>query len=229
MMQHIACVMDGNRRWAQAQGKISAYGHEKGVAAIEIVIRFCLERKISYLSLFAFAHQNLKRSPHEVSFLFSMVTNNVGRILELADAEQIAVRFVGDRTLFSRDLLAACQQIEQKTERYTRLTLSVLFCYGGQEEIVAGVRAAAVAAQNGTCDLQTLSPSTFKKFLWMGDLPDPDLIIRTGHQQRLSGFLLFYAAYSELYFAECLWPELTREHLLKAVDYYENCTRNFGI
>lgn len=228
-MRHLACIMDGNRRWAKNQGQIAAYGHEKGVQAIETVIQFCLEHNIPYLSLFAFAQQNFKRSAIEVNFLFSMVIAHVERIIELAHQEQIAVRFIGDTTLFSHNLLAACRTIEDKTKHYDRLTLSFLFCYGGQEEIIAGVRGVADAVAKGMLNLQELTPQTFKRFLWMGDIPDPDLMIRTGYQQRLSNFLLFQSAYTELYFADCLWPELTREHIIKAYDYYISCARNFGV
>lgn len=229
MMHHLACIMDGNRRWAKSQGQISAYGHEKGVSAIETVVQFCLDERIPLLSLFAFAQQNLKRSPLEIKFLFSIVINNVDRIIQLAQKYEIKIRFVGDRSLFTQDLLQACQIIEDTTMMYNQLTLNFLFCYGGQEEIVNGVYAVFDAISKGNFDLMQLSVATFKKFLWTGDIPDPDLIIRTGHQQRLSNFLLFQAAYSELYFVDCLWPELTRYHLQKALAYYQTCTRNFGI
>lgn len=229
MLQHLACIMDGNRRWAQNREWLPWYGHKEGIESIHRVIDFCLEKNIPLLSLFAFAIQNFKRPKTEIDFLFSMMRTHADQVMEILVQKKVKIVFVGDRTLFPDSLQEVCLQLEKKTASYKSLQVNILFCYGGQEEIVAGVRAIVADVAQGIIALDDISPTLLNAYLWTGNIPGPELIIRTGGQQRLSNFFLFQAAYSEFYFLDCLWPDITADHLMRALTYYNDCKRNFGI
>ena len=221
--------MDGNRRWAQARGFLPWYGHRSGIEAMYRVVDFCLEKQIQYLSLFAFAIQNFKRSAQETHFLFELFEKEAQSMKKELKDKNIRIRFIGDRALFPTHLQILCTQLEKETDHHTGLVVNILFCYGGQEEIIAAVKNIAEKVKSGVLDEQFLTFENLRQALWLGDIPEPELIIRTGHVKRLSNFLLFQAAYSELYFAECLWPDITKNHLQEAVAYFEMCQRNFGV
>lgn len=221
--------MDGNRRWAQAQGLLPWYGHRSGIDAVYRVIDFCLEEHIQYLSLFTFAIQNFKRPADETRFLFSLFQKEAEHVLQQVQKKNVCIRFVGDRDLFPAPLRDLSAMLEQKTKENTELVVNILFCYGGQEEIVAAVKDVAKKIAVGELDAQTLTPASFSRHLWLGDIPEPELIIRTGRVSRISNFLLFQSAYSELYFVDCLWPDISKDHLHEAVSYFYSCQRNFGV
>ncbi len=228
MITHLACIMDGNRRWAMQKGWIPWYGHRGGIDAAMRVVDFCREKQIKYLSVYTFSIENFKRSSEEKNYLFSTLAKEAAHIIEQLKQKQVRIRFIGDRTLFPENLKPICEQAEQDTAHFAAMQLNVLFCYGAQQEIVNAVKQVVKQVSVGTITIDDLSPEMFKQYLWTKDIPDPDLIIRTGGRQRLSNFLLYQAAYSELYFLDCLWPELTKEHLQKAVDHFNHCRRNFG-
>lgn len=227
-MQHLAIIMDGNRRWALAQGFKPWIGHEHGAQAVKKVIEFCLEKKISVLSLYAFSTENLKRSASEQEFLFSLLVREAKKNLNDFIARGIKIRFVGDESLYPPSILDTITTIHEKTKQLNVLTINILFCYGGQQEIINAVKQVVHAVQNNQLSLEQLTPATFQNFLWTQNSPEPDLIIRTGGRQRLSNFLLYQAAYSEFYFLDCLWPDLTTQNLEDALDYYMKVTRNYG-
>lgn len=229
MIKHLACIMDGNRRWAQQKNLQPWYGHKEGVDAAFRVINFCLSRNIEYLSLFMFAIQNFKRSAQEINYIFDMFATNAQEVVAMFIKHDVRVQWIGDRSLFPESLQALCQEIEERTAHAQKLKLQLLFCYGGQEEIVAATKAIAQDVKAGIITPDAISPDLFKTYLWSGAIIHPDLIIRTGKVHRLSNFLLYQAAYSELYFVDCLWPEISEDYLQQAVDYFNNCQRNFGI
>jgi undecaprenyl diphosphate synthase len=229
MIKHLACIMDGNRRWAQAQGLLPWYGHRSGIDAVYRVIDFCLDARIQYLSLFAFAIQNFKRPADETHFLFSLFQKEAEQVLKQLTKKNVRICFVGDKDLFPTPLRDLSATLEQETMDNTKLVLNILFCYGGQEEIVAAVKDVAKKVAAGELDAETLTPANISRHFWLGDIPEPELIVRTGHVKRLSNFLLFQSAYSELYFADCLWPDITKDHLHDAVSYFYSCQRNFGV
>lgn len=228
MIKHLACIMDGNRRWALQQGLISFYGHKKGFDAVKTVIDFCLKKEIPYLSLYAFSIENLKRTAQERYYLFEVLAPQVAQEIESLKEKNIRVRFSGDRALFPDSIRFLCENIEQKTQHCTGLLLNFLVCYGGQQEIADAARRIAVKVKAGDLDESDVTPDLFENFLWTAGIPRPDLIIRTGGYQRLSNFLLFQGAYSEIYFLDCLWPDISCEDLEKAATHFYHCQKNFG-
>jgi undecaprenyl diphosphate synthase len=227
-MNHLAVIMDGNRRWARQRGKFPWYGHRAGIEAVRRVGDFCLKKGIAYLSLYTFSIENFKRDPEEYSYLFSMLADVLVQERARFIEDGIRIVFVGDRTLFPSSLMPIIQETEEKTAHGKKLQVNILFCYGGQQEIVDGVKSVVRAIQSGKLKEDELSIQTFEQYLWFNQCPPPDLVVRTGGVSRLSNFLLFHTAYSELYFLDCLWPDIKAENLEQAMQYYEHCSRNFG-
>jgi undecaprenyl diphosphate synthase len=228
-MKHLACIMDGNRRWAKQQGWLPWFGHKEGVEAAKCAIEFCLENNISYLSLYTFSTENFKRPKEEISYLFETIfTQALEAFAPMCHQEQIRVKFIGDRSVFPEKFKPELEKFEDATKQYSRLTLNVLFCYGAQQEMVSGVKKIIAAVQTGDLDPNTISEATISQHLWTNGTPPPDLIIRTGGVKRLSNFLLYQAAYSEFYFLDCMWPEMKKEDFKAAVTYFNECQRNFG-
>lgn len=228
-LTHLGIIMDGNRRWARRLGLAPWLGHRSGVEPVKRTIKFCLEHKIPYLTLYAFSLENFKRPQQELDFLFNtlaqeIASNELNELLK----QGVCVRFVGDRKLFPDQLLPVINDIEEKTRKASKLTLSILFCYGGQQEIINAVRMIARAVQEGMLKPEDITPRIFEEQLWTANIPPCDLIIRTGRMKRLSNFLPYQSAYSELCFLDCYWPEITEEDLKQAIVTFANRTRTFG-
>jgi len=228
MLKHLACIMDGNRRWAINQGLIPWYGHKNGLDSVRRVMDFCLEKKIMHLSLYTFSIENLKRAEDEQRYLFEVLAQEALQELEDFKRKNVRVRFIGDRTLFPKNIRPICEKIERETDGCTLLQLNFLLCYGGQQEIVDTAKRIVVKVVKGDLLVNDITTDLFENFLWTSSSPSPDLIIRTGGDNRLSNFLLFQCAYSELYFLNCLWPDISVENLESAITYYDNCRKNFG-
>ena len=228
MIKHIAFIMDGNRRWAQSKGLLKVLGHKEGLNRFELVADFCLEHEIKYLSLYAFSVENLKRTEAEKQYLFDLFINESQKLIGQLKDRKIKAKFIGDRSLFPVNLLSVCDKIEFETRDFDNLYVNFLFCYGGRQEIVAGVKNILEKVKSGKLLESEINEETFYKSLWSGDFPEPDLVVRTGGQIRLSNFLLYQSAYSELCFLECMWPDINGEILNKVLLDYENRKRNFG-
>jgi undecaprenyl diphosphate synthase len=220
--------MDGNRRFARKQGLMSWFGHNSGIDAAKCAVEFCLQKGIKHLSLFAFSLENFNRSPQELSHLFDLFLKQGFAALEDLIKHGVKIRFVGDRTCFPARLCETIDKLENKTCMFDALHLNILFCYGARQEILAGVKSLAIRIQKGELSADSLSAEDLESHLWMSGVPAPDLIIRTGGVRRLSNFLLYQAAYAEFYFLDCLWPEMTVQHFQGALDFYNDCQRNFG-
>lgn len=220
MIVHLALIMDGNRRWAQKRLLFPWLGHKEGVKTAQMAIEYCLQRKIRYLSLYAFSLENFKRNEQEISYLFSLIEQAQSRINEFID-KKVQIRFIGDRQKIPSKTLAICEQIEEATQQGDALQCNVLLCYGAQQEIVHAAQALMSLGQLVTEQL-------FKDQLWLGDIPSPDLIIRTGGVKRLSNFLLYQAAYAEIRFLDCLWPDLTEQLLHETVVDSMQVRKNLG-
>ena len=229
MLKHIAIIMDGNRRWAKKRGFFKIFGHREGANTIKKAVDFCLDKKISYLSLYTFSIENFKRPEYEKSFLFNLMVKEAQKALPGLIKKGVCARFIGDRSLFPKKVLHACDTLERETKSCNNLQLHFLFCYGGRQEILSGVRNIAKKVKSGELSEDEISETILEQHLWMAGIPDPDLIIRTGGHVRLSNFLLYQSAYSELFFLDCMWPEITADHLDKVVLEYNNRKRNFGI
>jgi len=192
MMQHLAIVMDGNRRWAKKNKMDVFLGHSKGgVDAAIRTIEFCLDRGISFLSLYTFSLENFKRSETEKTFLFNLLADEGEKHLQEFAKKGVKIRFVGDRSLFPKNVLKVCNNLEEQTKNLSNLTLNILFCYGAQQEIVSGVRALLRKIKSGFLKEEDINKEELERCLWTNGSPEPDLIIRTGGTKRLSNFLLY--------------------------------------
>jgi len=220
--------MDGNRRWAIKNGLIPSYGHKKGLEAVSVVVDFCLNKKIRYLSLYTFSVENLNRSTQEIVYLFEVLANQAVEELAQFKQKSVNIRFIGDRSLFPKNVRPLCEKIEKETQECNELYMVFLLCYGGTQEIIDTAKRIAIKVKKGDLHASDITIDVFENFLWTAGIPNPDLIIRTGGYRRMSNFLLFQGAYSELYFLDCLWPDITKTDLDLAVTYFNDCQRNFG-
>ena len=203
MIKHLAIQMDGNRRWAQKNKLNTFLGHYHGVDAAQNAIKFCLEKKIPFLSLWALSIENyFKRSKSELDYLFNLLITKTEENLEKYIKEKVKVKFIGDRTLFPNFVIPTIEKIEGETKNFERMQLNILFCYAGKQEIVAGLKNIVSKVLKNEILIESINEQNFNDFLWLAGVPDPDIIIKTGGNQRLSNFMLFQCAYSELFFLD---------------------------
>jgi undecaprenyl diphosphate synthase len=223
--RHIAIVMDGNGRWAKKRFMPRFFGHKQGVDAVVRTVLSCANRGVEYLTVFAFSSENWKRPSDEVSGLMGLVLIAVAKYLAKFAAEGVRIRIVGDREQLSDKLREAWDHAEESTRDNTRITLTVAFNYGGRWDVVQACRK---AMRDGVAP-EDLDEATLGRYLALSYAPDPDLFIRTGGEVRISNFLLWQAAYSELYFSDCLWPEFGDAELDAALAEYARRDRRFGM
>ena len=222
--RHVAIVMDGNGRWAKKRFMPRFFGHKQGVDALVRTVLSCADRGIDYLTVFAFSSENWKRPTEEVSGLMGLVLVAVAKYLGKLASHGVRIRIVGDRNQVSDKLRQAWEQAEASTAHNTRITLSVAFNYGGRWDIVQACRQAIAAG----VPANQLDEAALTRFMALSHAPDPDLFIRTGGEVRISNFLLWQAAYSELVFSDCLWPEFGDAELDAALAEYARRDRRFG-
>ena len=228
MLTHIGMIMDGNRRWARSQGLPPVAGHREGVKTVERVTQYCLENKIKYLTLYAFSIENFKRSYEEKTCLFDLIANGMKTYAQKFMEQGIRIHFVGDKNLFPESVKQKCVDIEHMTAKNDKIIVNILFCYGGQQEIIVATRSLVTQACAGTITEKDITPERFVKELWSGHSPAPDLIIRTGGMHRLSNFLSYLSAYSEIIFTDTFWPSFTNNELDSIVYNFNFIKRNFG-
>lgn len=222
--RHIAIVMDGNGRWAKRRFKPRFLGHKQGVDTLVNTVLACADRGVEYLTVFAFSSENWKRPNDEVSGLMSLVLLAVSKYLGVMHKNNVRVRIVGDRTDIAEHVREAWDHAESSTKNNTRITLSVAFNYGGRWDVV---QACQRAMRDGV-SADELDEATLSRYMALSHAPDPDLFIRTGGEVRISNFLLWQTAYSELCFSECLWPEFGEAELDAALADYARRDRRFG-
>ena len=219
---HIAIIMDGNGRWAKRQGMPRIMGHYRGAEVAEEITKACIDLGVRYLTLFAFSTENWKRPKEEVNLLFDLLRNYLTSKREDLNRLGVRLRFIGRRDRIDPDLRDLMTDLEQETSKNDRITVILAVDYGGRDDIV---RAVNRALREGLLDLDE---ETFSKFLDLAGVPDPDLLIRTAGERRVSNFLLWNLAYTELYFTDVCWPEFTREELLRAIEDFSRRKRKFG-
>ncbi len=223
--QHVAIIMDGNGRWAASRGRPRAFGHRKGVEAVREAVRAAGELGVRHLTLFSFSTENWNRPAAEVEALFELLRRFVAADLDRLHAEGVRVRILGRRQGLSDELLKLIDSVESRTEANSTFHLNIAFNYGGRDEIVRAARRAA-AAHGG--DLSELTEAEFARHLDTADLPDPDLVIRTSGEHRISNFLLWQAAYAEFVFMDILWPDFDKAALESALAQYASRDRRYG-
>ncbi len=222
--EHVAIVMDGNGRWANKRFLPRVAGHKQGVDALVRIVQACADRGIGHLTVFAFSSENWRRPEEEVSGLMSLMMSTVAKHLGRLEAQGVRIRIIGDRAMVSDRVRSAWDEAEQGTKHNSRLNLNVAFNYGGRWDIVQ-------ACQHAIADGLTADQITEERlsgYMAMRHAPDPDLFIRTGGEYRISNFLLWQAAYSELYFTDCLWPEFDEAQLDAALAEFAKRDRRFG-
>lgn len=220
--KHIAIIMDGNRRWAKGHNLPVVAGHRAGAETLRKIIEACMKYEIKYLTVYAFSTENWKRSPQEVADLMNLMREYLDKLERDNKDRNSRIKIIGDVTRLESDLQEKIKKLEESTKSNTGLTINVALNYGGRDEIVQAIKKLSDA------DIQSLSSENFSKFLYTSESPDPDLIIRTAGEQRLSNFLLWQAAYSEFYYTNVLWPDFSSEELEKALDAFSQRTRKFG-
>ena len=226
--RHVAIIMDGNGRWAKARGLPRTAGHRAGVDRVREAVRTSVEIGIGYLTLFAFSSENWKRPPEEVSDLMGILRFFIRRDLADLHRENVRITVIGGRDSISADICALLSEAEERTRDNTGLNLVIAFNYGGRNEIARAMRMAAEAVAAGRLDASAINEFTVGAFLDTAAIPDPDLIIRTSGEKRLSNFLLWQAAYAEFVFTPCLWPDFDRAAFLAALDEFAGRDRRFG-
>jgi undecaprenyl diphosphate synthase len=229
MPRHVAIVMDGNGRWAKERGLPRTEGHNRGEEALFDVIQGGLEAGLQYLTVFAFSTENWKRPPSEVRYLMNFKRETLRRRTDQMHSWDVKVQFVGRRDWrLPRGVLNEMERAEEKTKRNRTMTLTIALNYGGRTEIVDAVRRILEEHDRGRLGGERITPDSISSRLYDPRVPDPDLLIRTGGEMRISNFLLWQAAYAELWFTPIFWPDFNREHLYEAIRDYQKRDRRFG-
>lgn len=226
--KHIAIIMDGNGRWAKENGVPRVEGHRKGAEAVRKTVKACLNIGIEFLTIYAFSSENWSRPMDEVNALMGLLRLYIANEVSELHKKNVKIVFMGDKSPFADDIKAMIKKTEEKTKNNTRLKLIIALNYGGREEILKATQNIAKKAISGDIKLDDFSEKDFSKELYTAEYPDPDLIIRTSGEQRLSNFLLWQCAYSEFVFLDEYWPEFNEAHLEKALEIYKSRERRFG-
>ena len=226
--RHIAIIMDGNGRWAQNRGLPRTVGHKQGVEAVRDAVRAARDMGIEFLTLFSFSSENWSRPESEVSELFGLLRLFIRRDLADLHKSNVRVKVIGRSNGVPEDILALLDEAQNLTSNNTAQTLIIAFNYGSRDEITDAVKKIAADVSSGNLELEDISSETITDALDTAEIPDPDLLIRTSGEIRLSNFLLWQLAYAELVFLDCLWPDFTKADLEHAIGVYQNRTRKFG-
>lgn len=226
--KHIAIIMDGNGRWAQKKFMPRAMGHRAGVKAVRKIVEYCAQNKVEVLSLFAFSSENWRRPKEEVSLLMSLFLTTLQAEVDEMDRNDIRLRFIGDRTAFSEVLQQKITDSEVQTQNNKGLTVVVAVNYGGRWDMCQAAKAIAQQYADNKINSEDITEALINQHISTADLPEPDLFIRTGGEQRISNFLLWQLAYTELYFTSTLWPDFDQNSLAEAIKSFNTRQRRFG-
>lgn len=225
---HVAIIMDGNGRWATKRGLPRTEGHRQGLTAAKRIVTAASKLGIRYLSLYTFSTENWKRAQDEVGFLMTLIKNHLASELDFYRQNKIKVVHSGNREGLSADILAEIDAVARDTSGFTDMIVNLAINYGGRDEILRALGRIGVSPEESRVSLSSLTARDIQRNLDHPEIPDPDLIIRTGGEMRLSNFLLWQSAYSELFFSDCLWPDYGESDLLIALESYASRDRRFG-
>lgn len=226
--QHIAIIMDGNGRWAQSRGLPRLAGHKQGAETVENIVRLAAEKGVRYLTLFAFSTDNWKRSEEEVSGLMGLLRVYLRSKTADMHKNNVKLKVIGDRSRLSDDIVSSIQSAEELTAQNTGITVIVALSYGGKWDIVQAVQSLVAQAESGSLKASDVTEAMLESALSTKDIPDPDLIIRTSGEQRISNFLLWQGAYAEYFFTECHWPEFDEVIFEQALASFQKRDRRYG-
>ena len=225
--QHVAIILDGNGRWAKKRGLPRNLGHAQGFATVEKTVFHAADLGIKYLTVYGFSTENWKRPAEEVSGLMTLFRAYMKRLLKTALENDARVLMIGERSRFPHDIIDGINELEEKTKDNSRITFTIAINYGGRDEITRAVNKMILEAKDGTLT-EPVTEQVIAQHLDTKLIPDPDLLIRTSGEQRLSNYLIWQSAYAELYFTDVLWPDFSKEDLIEAVRYYNTRDRRFG-
>jgi len=225
---HVAIIMDGNGRWAKSRGLPRVAGHQRGAEAVRVAVESCRELGVSYLTLYAFSSENWKRPPSEIDDLMALLRHYLRREIKELHGNNVRVQFIGDHVPLADDIKSLITSAESETAANTGLTLTIAINYGSHNEILSACIKVAKAVQDGSLQPNSITEEVFERFLDTSNTPSPDLLIRTSGEQRLSNFLLWQLAYSELIFMDTLWPDFTKQHLEEAINEFHGRDRRYG-
>jgi undecaprenyl diphosphate synthase len=225
---HVAIIMDGNGRWAKLRGLPRTAGHRRGVEAVRETVKASVDLGIGYLTLYGFSSENWNRPPPEVDDLMGLLRFYLRSEIAELHRQGVRVRSIGDRARLAPDIVRLIEEAEERTRGNVKLNLTIALSYGGRNEILRAMRMIAEDVAAGRLAADAVNEAALEERLFTLGLPDPDLVIRTSGEQRISNFLLWQSAYSELVFDDCLWPDFGRENLRRAVDEYRRRERRYG-
>ena len=226
--QHIAVIMDGNGRWAKEQGKMRIFGHQNGVGAVRAISEACAELGVKYLTLYAFSTENWNRSQIEVDALMRLLSKTMSDELKTLNDNNIRLNAIGDLSRLPKYNYDALMKTIEATKNNDRMTLTLCLSYSGRWEITQAARKIAEQVKSGELNIEQINENCFSDFLSTKGMPDPELLIRTSGEERISNFLLWQLAYSEFYFTDKFWPDFGKEDLYLAITDYQNRERRFG-
>ena len=226
--QHVAIILDGNGRWAKAQGKPRAFGHKKGSEVVDDMCDIMAELGVKYFTVYAFSTENWKRSEDEVKGIMNILRNYLKTAAERCNRENMRMRVIGDRHVLDEDIQSEIHRVEEATKQNTGLQFTVAINYGGRDEIRRAMTKIAEEVKEGTLSPEEISDKVIADHLDTWELPDPDLLIRTSGEERISNFLLWQLAYAEFYFTDVLWPDFDRKCFIEAIKYYNQRDRRYG-
>lgn len=226
--QHIAVIMDGNGRWAKKQGKLRVFGHQNGVGAVRAVSEACAELGVKYLTLYAFSTENWNRSQIEVDALMKLLSKTIAEEVKTLNDNNIRLNAIGDLSRLPKYNYDALMKAMEDTKNNDRMTLTLCLSYSGRWEIVQAAKSLAEKVKSGELDVEQIDDRCFSDFLSTKGMPDPELLIRTSGEERISNFLLWQLAYSEFYFTDKFWPDFGKEDLYQSIADYQSRERRFG-
>ena len=226
--RHVAIIMDGNGRWAERRKLPRKMGHAEGCKVLEQTVRDAADLGIDYLTVYAFSTENWKRSEEEVSALMVLMGFYIKKLLKVAEEENVRVKIIGERSRFEPDLVKGLNKLEYETRNNTRMVFAIAINYGARDEMRRGMIRMAEDVKAGKLEPAAITEQTIGSYLDTADMPDPDLLIRTSGELRLSNFLLWQLAYTEIYVTDVLWPDFNKEELQKAVDSFGKRERRYG-
>ncbi len=225
--QHVAIILDGNGRWAKKRGLPRNLGHAQGFATVEKTVFHAADLGIKYLTVYGFSTENWKRPEEEVTGLMNLFRKYMKRLLKTALENDARVLMIGERSRFPQDIIDGINELEEKTKQNSKITFTIAINYGGRDEITRAVNKMIAEAKDGSLAGE-VTEEVISKHLDTKLIPDPDLVIRTSGEQRLSNYLIWQSAYAELYFTDVLWPDFSKDDLIEAVRYYSSRDRRFG-
>ena len=226
--KHIAIIMDGNRRWAKAQGKPAGFGHKEGAKTLEKIVRYANKIGIENITVYAFSTENWKRAEEEVSTLMTLFQSYLDDYSKRADSENIKVKIIGSRKGLSEKMVKSIENCMERTKNNTGIVFNIALNYGGREELLQAMKNIAKDVKEGKINPEDINEHDIEKNLYTQGQPDPDLLIRTSGEIRLSNFLPWQLSYSEFLFIDKNWPDFTEEDLNEAIEVYQKRTRKFG-